>query len=180
MRRVAGKRLAFLVGVWVCLFGWNPASGVQIWLKDGRMLEGGWSPLEGLTDVPKGPEPEGVGPVLLVVVVDDELRRTFIPKRQIERWVPEGSNEIFEKFRFRQRIMRAGPTVQSVGPFAPVEPFDEWFKSLFELDDRVWHRGLDNNQTQLLAALFAYQVLVRYNHRRGNDNGQVHWILDTL
>jgi hypothetical protein len=32
-----------------------------------------------------------------------------------------------------------------------VEPFNEWFKSLFELDDRVWHRGLENNQTQLLA-----------------------------
>lgn len=61
-----------------------------------------------------------------------------------------------------------------------VEPFNEWFKSLFELDDRVWHRGLENNQTQLLAALFAYQLLVRYNHRRGRDNGQVRWILDIL
>jgi hypothetical protein len=61
-----------------------------------------------------------------------------------------------------------------------VEPFNEWFKSLFELEDRVWHRGLENNQTQLLAALFAYGVLVRYNHRRGNENGQVRWIIDTL
>jgi hypothetical protein len=61
-----------------------------------------------------------------------------------------------------------------------VEPFNEWFKSLFELDDRVWHRGLENNQTQLLAAVFVYQLLVRYNHRRGNQNGQVRWILDML
>jgi hypothetical protein len=61
-----------------------------------------------------------------------------------------------------------------------VEPFNEWFKALFELDNRVWHRGLQNNQTQLLAAVFAYQLLVRYNHRRGNDNGQVRWILDML
>jgi hypothetical protein len=61
-----------------------------------------------------------------------------------------------------------------------VEPFNEWFKALFELEDRVWHRGLDNNQTQLLAALFAYQVLVRYNHRRGKQNGQVRWITDAL
>jgi Transposase DDE domain len=61
-----------------------------------------------------------------------------------------------------------------------VEPFHEWFKSLFELEDRVWHRGLENNQTQLLAALFAYGLLVRYNHRRGNENGQIRWILDTL
>lgn len=61
-----------------------------------------------------------------------------------------------------------------------VEPFNQWFKSLFELEDRVWHRGLDNNRTQMLGAIFAYQLLVRYNHRLGNNNGQVRWILDSL
>jgi len=61
-----------------------------------------------------------------------------------------------------------------------IEPFHEWFKHAFELTDRVWHRGLDNNQTQLLAALFAYQLLLRYNHRCGHQNGQIQWILDTL
>ena len=60
------------------------------------------------------------------------------------------------------------------------EPFNDWFKTLFELDQHVWHRGLDNNRTQMLAALFAYQLLVRYNHRRGNRNGQVKWIMDGL
>ena len=40
--------------------------------------------------------------------------------------------------------------------------------------------GLENNKTQLLAALFTYQTLVRYNHRQGNENGQVQWILDML
>lgn len=61
-----------------------------------------------------------------------------------------------------------------------VEPFNEWFKSLFELDQRVWHRGLENNQTQILAAIFAYQLLVRYNRRCGKHNGQVKWIMDGL
>jgi hypothetical protein len=31
-----------------------------------------------------------------------------------------------------------------------------------------------------MAALFGYQLLVRYNHRLGNKNGQVTWILDVL
>lgn len=61
-----------------------------------------------------------------------------------------------------------------------VEPFNEWFKSLFELDQRVWHRGLDNNRTHVLAAIFAYQLLVRWNQRCGHQNGQVKWLLDTL
>ena len=61
-----------------------------------------------------------------------------------------------------------------------VEPFNEWFKSLFELDQHVWHRGLDNNQTQILAAMFCYQLLLRYNRRRGRTNGQIKWILDNI
>lgn len=61
-----------------------------------------------------------------------------------------------------------------------VEPFNQWFKSLFGLGKTVWHRGADNNRTQLLAGLFAYQLLVRYNHRRGNHNGEIQWILDAL
>jgi hypothetical protein len=61
-----------------------------------------------------------------------------------------------------------------------VEPFNQWFKALFELDTKVWHRGLDNNRTQILASIFAYQLLVRYNHRCGNENGRVRWILEAL
>ena len=61
-----------------------------------------------------------------------------------------------------------------------VEPFNQWLKSLFELEQTVWHRGLDNNRTQLLAAIFAYQLLVRYNHRKGNKNANLRWIIDAL
>lgn len=61
-----------------------------------------------------------------------------------------------------------------------VEPFNQWFKSLFELENRVWHRGLENNRTMILSAIFAYQLLVRHNHRCGNKNGQIRRILDTL
>lgn len=61
-----------------------------------------------------------------------------------------------------------------------VEPFNDWFKGLFDLDQQVWHRGLNNNRTQMLAAVFVYQLLVRYNHRCGNENGQVKWIVDRL
>lgn len=61
-----------------------------------------------------------------------------------------------------------------------VEPFNDWFKRDFGLDQRVWHRGLANNQTQLMAAVFGYQLLLRYNHACGNHNGQIQWILDGL
>lgn len=61
-----------------------------------------------------------------------------------------------------------------------IEPFNGWFKNLFDLHEHAWHRHLDNNQTQILAALFAYQVLLRYNRRRGRNNAQLKSILDAL
>lgn len=61
-----------------------------------------------------------------------------------------------------------------------VEPFNQWLKSMFELEDRVWHRGLENNRTQLLTAIFIYQLLVRHNFACGKTNGRVRWVLDAL
>jgi hypothetical protein len=61
-----------------------------------------------------------------------------------------------------------------------VEPFNQWFKHLFEIEDAAWHRGLGNNRTMILAAVFCYQLLVRYNRRRGRRDACVQWILDGL
>jgi hypothetical protein len=108
-----------------------------------------------------------------------ENRRNSKPETQKEVAKPRDESHRRRLLRKRHlRSRRGRATYRRRGQ--TVEPFNEWFKSLFELNDRVWHRGLENNQTQMLAALFAYQTLVRYNHRCGNENGQVRWILDIL
>jgi hypothetical protein len=61
-----------------------------------------------------------------------------------------------------------------------VEPFNSWFKALFELNDRAWHRGLDNNRTHVLGAILLYQILLRINRACGRRNAQIKWILDAL
>ena len=61
-----------------------------------------------------------------------------------------------------------------------VEPFNDWLKTKFDLHKRVWHRGLGNNRTQLLAAIFGYQLLLIHNHACGNRNGCIQWIIDIL
>lgn len=73
---------------------------------------------------------------------------------------------------FAQRLMRRRG--------AKVEPFNDWLKARFDLHHHTWHRGLDNNRTQLLAAIFAYQLLLFVNHRCGHHNGCIQWILDSL
>lgn len=61
-----------------------------------------------------------------------------------------------------------------------VEPFNSHFKKLFELEDRVWHRGLDNNRTMLLGAILLYQLLVMYTFRQGQRDQCIQWLLDGL
>ncbi len=92
-------------------------------------------------------------------------------KRALHQLRRRQGREFLESSRAQKLSARRGCTI---------EPFNEWFKSLFELHACVWHRHLDNNSTQLLAALFAYQVLLRYNRRAGNRDGRLQWILDFL
>jgi hypothetical protein len=61
-----------------------------------------------------------------------------------------------------------------------VEPFNSHLKLLFDLEDRVWHWGLDNNRSMVLAAIFAYQTLLTFNHRRHKRNRCIKCILDRL
>lgn len=61
-----------------------------------------------------------------------------------------------------------------------VEPFHSHFKHLFELEERTWLWGLANNQTLLLAALWGYQLLLTYQHRRRCHNACLQTLLDAL
>lgn len=91
--------------------------------------------------------------------------------------------------RRQHRLLREARKAFLARPFAKrllrrrgckIEPFNDWLKSRFELHQHVWHRGLDNNRTQILAAIFAYQLLLIINHKYGNHNGRIQWILDSL
>ena len=92
-------------------------------------------------------------------------------KRQFHHRLREARRARFKQKRFRRIYARRAKTI---------EPFNDHFKRLFELHDQVWHRGLDNNRTQLLAAIFVYQLLVRYNVKRGNRHCRIKTLLDVL
>jgi len=64
--------------------------------------------------------------------------------------------------------------------FVTSEPFNAWLKDRFELQRRVWHRGLMNNRTQILASIFAYQLTLHLNRLHRRANGEIAWILDAL
>jgi hypothetical protein len=84
-----------------------------------------------------------------------------------------------QKRRQRRRLLagRRGRRICRRG--RRVEPFHEGRARVFELD-RGWHRGPGNKRTQVLGAIFADQVPLRYNHQRGASDGQVKAIVDRL
>jgi hypothetical protein len=91
--------------------------------------------------------------------------------RQRRRRCREVRQTFFQSRRGRALYRRRSKTV---------EPFHAQLKHLFELEQRVWHRGLDNNQTMILAAIAAYQLLLTYNHQKHRPTGHLQCLLDAL
>jgi predicted esterase len=109
------------------------ASAARLVLKDGRVLQGKLAPTPGLAETLKAPDPDGVGELKLIWFVDDEIRRTYVSKRQIQNVVQGDVGEVLEKFRLRQPTKRTGKTIASVGPVLRVDPFDEYGRRLFTM-----------------------------------------------
>ena len=122
-------------GVLLCVAGWNgafhPAAATEILLKDDRILRGKLVPVDSLADQPKAPE--AVGVIRRIVLIDDGLRRTFVPERQVrQRLADEG--QLQEKFSVHQQILRSGRKVRGVGsriPRPPLDKFDEFGRRIF-------------------------------------------------
>lgn len=100
----------------------------------------------------------------------------------VGRYVQGGKRE--QSRRMRERRLKFIKSKQGKRLYArrsgTVEPFNEWFKSKFDLKDSVWHRGLDNNRTQITAAVLVYQLLVRITGTTGPPSGAIQALLDAL
>jgi hypothetical protein len=61
-----------------------------------------------------------------------------------------------------------------------VEPFHAQLKHMFDLDDRLWHWGLENKRTAILAAICVFQLLLLHNQRNRKPLGKLQCLLDAL
>ena len=50
----------------------------------------------------------------------------------------------------------------------------------FQLQQHVWHRGLNNNRTQILAAIMGYQLVLHMNQVHCNSPASITWVIDAL
>lgn len=103
------------------------AAGETIVLKNGMRLEGTIGSVQGM----RNPVPGAFGAkgdssnIMSVVVVDDGLRRTFVPALQVTA-VPAGAKKEI-RIEVDQRVADTGFAVNTVGPtIGGAKPFDEW------------------------------------------------------
>ncbi len=121
--------LLLCMGTWILVT--EGALGTEVLLKDGRVLHGKLGLVDSLAEQPKAPDE--TGPIRRIVFLDDELRRTFVPKRQIQEQLAD-QGELLEKFTIRQRILRGGRPIRSVGTRLagpPHDKFDEYGRRTF-------------------------------------------------
>jgi predicted esterase len=105
----------------------------QIQLKDGRILEGKEGRVGGI-GVPIGPGNQTDAGPQLIVFLDDDLRRTYFSRYQVEKLLAPQPGEIVEKFLLHQQVLRNGREVKSVGPPVRVDPFDEFGRRIFVMN----------------------------------------------
>jgi predicted esterase len=105
-----------------------PASALadRFVLKDGRILDGRMAKLASLAEKARTEPPEGAPDPRLIVMIDDDLRRTLVPKGQlIDAGRPDTDLRI-ERFTVRQVTMSKGGKAAQLGAFLALGPWDEW------------------------------------------------------
>src|SRR5260221_13510944 len=77
-------------------------------LKDGRILEGRMTKLTSLAETPQNAPEPGAPVPRLIIMVDDDLRRTCVPKARIQEVNEADVGTGVERFAVKQRVARSG------------------------------------------------------------------------
>lgn len=102
-------------------------NATDLLLKDGRHLLGSEGMLPKFGDMPQYSSEETQIVPMNIVFIDDNLRRTYVPKRQIAGVTAGSELEVIpEKFVLRQKILESGAAIQGMGLLLKEDPFDEF------------------------------------------------------
>ena len=119
--------VCFLCGSWAI----ESARAAEVIMKDGRVLYGKLGKVSNLRESAAAATSETAIPN--IVLLDDDLRRIFVPEKQIREVRPEENRQIDEKFTIRQRVLRTGQSIMGVGRPLSIEPFDEFGRRVFRM-----------------------------------------------
>ncbi len=123
---------AAIAVLWLCLILPQPAQADHVFLKDGRILNGSITPLSGISERLVIGDRSSV--VRQVLMIDDNLRRTFISKRDIQDTRADDATEAPEKFQPWQHVRQSGQKITSMGPIVRITPFDEYGRRIITIN----------------------------------------------
>lgn len=105
------------------------AAQSRVVLKDGRLLIGGVFPTKSVLEIPDTKPERASAPIKTekIVVVDDELRRIYIPKGNVLDLTPDESGTALEVFKIPQRVCNdPSKRVGILGYYRATSEFDEF------------------------------------------------------
>ncbi|HEX6963555.1 MAG TPA: hypothetical protein VF175_16935, partial [Lacipirellula sp.] len=130
-----GKRSLFALLAAASAFGALAleAAAQTIRLNDGRVLSGVLATTTGVADNPERPSNQaGEIATKSIAVIDDELRRIYIPRQRIAEILEQAPAPLVTIRPWQSPSASAGRLV-SVGPSLGITPFDEYGRRLYEM-----------------------------------------------
>ena len=126
--------LRFLAGsVLLGFFCGVSVQGAVYTLKNGMQIEGMPGKISSLASDPLKPASEqGEASPKLILFADDGIRRTFFSQYQLRSAVPSPQVNL-EKIEIRQRVVKTGRRIGSIGAILRVTPFDEYGRRIFTI-----------------------------------------------
>lgn len=132
VRRLRLARVgATLVGAWILAsaLATTFAAQTRVVMKDGRLFTGQIYPTKSVVENAEPRKERDSSPVQSekIVVVDDQLRRIFIPRNNIGNMIVDDSNAALEVFKFHQQVQSsAQKKIVSLGSYRIASDFDQF------------------------------------------------------
>ena len=127
--RILGMAVASWIAVGVAGV---PADADTITLRNGIQVRGSVGKIASIHENPLTPNSDPTAPTP-VVFVDDQLRRTYFPGRQVRADGYVAENPVYERIRIEKRVANGTKRIGAVGPVIRIAPFDEFGNRIYTM-----------------------------------------------
>jgi predicted esterase len=103
-----------------------------ITLRNGLQVRGSVGKIASIHENPLTPNADPTAPTP-VVFVDDQLRRTYFPGRQVRADGYVAENPVYERIRIEKRVANGTKRIGAVGPVIRIAPFDEFGNRIYTM-----------------------------------------------
>ncbi len=131
MRQFFRVVAVFAAAAWM-LSGDSIAVAGDLTMKSGMLLQGRLGKISRIGEDPLKATGAGEVNVKQIMLIDDDLRRTFVSTLATRAAVPSAPVAM-EKIMVQQRVARSGRTIGGVGPILGITRFDSWGRRVFSM-----------------------------------------------